>query len=117
MHSIYDPNQVYNDKWQEKTEIINQDPVLFKSYSQNWLKIDSGILISHLYVFYSWKNGKSQFALVSHDVRVSEPAERIQAYAAMHPEEFDPNQLEQIENLRLPPLEDTPNQTDKFDTR
>ncbi len=98
-HSIYDPNRVHNNNWEEEIEKRYEVPYRIKSYDQNWLIIDSCIFKSKLLVSYVWKKEKLSTVSVLHTIVENTPVEIILTYVNMHPEQFDPNQIELIGNL------------------
>lgn len=105
-HYINDPNEMYDDNWKEKSSKEKEVTFKYKSYGQVWLKIDSGIDLVYLFVYYSWENNKFNQAGVFHSLIAADYSpESIFAYAALHPEEINPTQLEHLKSKLLPSTE------------
>jgi hypothetical protein len=96
---IQDPNETLNDSWVEQTEEIYGIPISTKHYKQFWIKIDSQPLKSLVTVSYVWKKGKFQNAYVIQTAYPETDYETLYKYVSAQPEQFDPNEIEQLKIL------------------
>ena len=71
-----------------------------KQYKQSWLKIDSHPLKSSVTVTYSWDKDKFNTGFVFNIIG-DVGSEQLYDYATVHPEQFDPNEIEQLKMLSL----------------
>ena len=100
-HSIYDPNEILCNDWEEKTEQFNGVMVKTKQSSQMWLKVAQQPLESLVFITYVWKKDNFEDAYVIHKAIEYPEYEQLYNYATIHPEQFDPNQIEQLKVLSL----------------
>ena len=100
-HWIDDPNEIFSDDWEEETDQIDGVTVKTKHYRQNWLKVGTPPLESLISVSYFWKKDGFKDAFVIHNVFEYPEYEQLYNYAKVHPEQFDPNQIQQLRTLSL----------------
>lgn len=96
-HSINDPNEIQSNSWKDVTHKTGGFSFKTKHYRQSWLKIDSYLHVSFVAVTYVWEKDEIIGASVRNNIL--EYPELFYKYATIHPEQFDPNQIEQLKML------------------
>lgn len=98
LHDMVDPNKIVNNDWKHKE--VTEDGIrrISKSYSQDWIKIDKKILLSHVRVASISENGQNKPVFVINMI-FEALADKIYAYMSKYPDEFTDKQFEQIKLL------------------
>ncbi len=109
-YSFDDPHELKDDSWREEVSTVGLKTNRSKQYEQHWIRPIPQVSSSLLSVCYSWRADRFAYAFVSStEYRVSE-IKQLLAYADVHPEAFDPNDIEQLKrNIRPPAVKATEN--------
>lgn len=109
-YSLNDPNELKDDSWREKVRTVGLETKRSKRYEQHWIRPISHVSSSLLSVCYSWRADRFAYAFVSSTERRVSEIKQLLAYADIHPEAFDPNDIEQLKrHLRPPAVKATEN--------
>lgn len=98
-HDFYDPNEISDNSWIERSFTYGDYTTRYRAYHEKWLKTVSGLSLSQVTVNGELKDDDIALYSVRQIITDHFSIPLLYNYASCHPDEFDPNQIDEFDEL------------------
>jgi len=102
---LSDPNKSLDDSWQQDISKVGLVTVRIETLNQIWLRLSPDVSSLLIHVSYMWREDKFQSSLCMNSYEKIQQFDDVLKYASIHPDAFDPNQLQLLKTLQAIPPE------------